>query len=179
MSRLLLFFMTIYIFLPSSFVFSQVDTTPAGDGLEILESDVKKQREDFWFCFGGDTALHSTYGSIYGGSFSFGFGSGSSVGFKAGWFFNNGDIYALEFNILLRFYFFKAAYSGPFFQIMSGHVIFNSSSKFSVLPDTGTFSGSLSFGWRFLFAGRFFIEPSIRGDYLHVFSAAVSAGIRF
>jgi len=139
-----------------------------------------KTAHDFWISLGGDASMYSYTGMSYGGSLSFGYGSGSSIGLKLSYFFNEESIDTLEACLLLRFYILgKNAYSGPFFQFLGGASLFNRSGDFAIPSNVGIFSAGLGFGWRFLFADRFFIESFIRGGYPYVFGGTVSIGVRF
>ena len=198
MFRVLVFFLILFIVTPASSIFSQEDQRKIeysddefSDEQELSELDeepeAKKQREDFWFSFSGDTALYSVMGFAYGGSFSIGYGTGSSVGLKVAYIYDMESVGIIELNFLLRFYFLRpkpakpsrTGYQGPFIQLMGGPVIFNRFKNFSIPPDSGMISGGLCAGWRFLFADKFFIEPSVRGGYPYLFGAAIAAGFRF
>jgi len=138
-------------------------------------------REDFWIGIGADTALYGISEMAYGGSFSFGYGSGTSIGLKASWFIASEGVEVLEFSLLLRFYFLGAkAYYGPFIQLMGGlSLLTNRLTNFSIPSDYGSITAGLSFGWRFVFGDRFYIEPSVRGGYPYLFGGGIMAGIRF
>jgi hypothetical protein len=134
----------------------------------------------FWLSLGGDISMYSYLGLSYGGSFALGYGTGSSVGFKASFFYNEEGIDTLELNVFLRFYLFGAnAYKGPFLQLMGGPSLYNRRGNFSLPSPSGMFSAGLCFGWRFMFSDIVFIEPHIRGGYPYLISAGVSAGLRF
>jgi len=138
------------------------------------------KHNDFWLCLGADTAMYSYLGLAYGGSFAFGYGSGSSFGLKTSIYFNEEGIDTLELCFIIRFYLFGAdAYSGPFLQFLGGPSLYNRTGNFSIPSSSGMISAGLSFGWRFIFSDRFFVEPAIRGGYPYLFGATVSAGIRF
>jgi hypothetical protein len=92
----------------------------------------------------------------------------------------------VELNFLLRFYLFGMARtasprnSGLFLQLNGGPVIFARNADDIAMPSkTGTLSGGLSLGWRFLLGRFFFIEPSVRGGYPFLAGAGLSAGVRF
>jgi hypothetical protein len=139
-----------------------------------------KKREDIWFCLNGDASMYSYVSFSYGGGFAFGYGSGSSIGLKATYFINEEGIDTLEACLLLRFYLLsKDAYSGPFFQFLGGVSLFNRSGDFAIPSNVGIFSAGLGFGWRFIIADRFFIEPMLRGGYPYLVGVSISAGIRF
>jgi len=133
---------------------------------------------DFWFGGGGDTALYSQAGYAFGGSFALGYGAGSSIGFKAAWFLNEEGIDILELNFLLRLYFLRQAYKGPYIQFMGGPSLYNRSGSFSIPSNSGMISAGLSAGWRFVLFDRWFIEPSVRGGYPYIFGASLLTGIR-
>ena len=161
------FFLVIFFFISVYTVFSD-EEAPA------------KTAQDFWISLGGDVSMYSYKGMSYGGSIAFGYGSGSSIGLKISYFFNGEGIDTLETCFLLRFYILgKNAYSGPYFQFLGGVSLFNRSGDFAIPSNVGIFSAGLGFGWRFLFADRFFIEPFIRGGYPYVFGGTISAGVRF
>ena len=128
--------------------------------------------------------MYSQTGYAFGGNFSLGYGSGSSIGLIASLYFSEEGINTLELNLLLRFYLLKAAhdrlaYGGPFLQLMAGPSFFNRSGDFSFPSSSGMFNAGLCLGWRFVFADRFFVEPAIRGGYPYMLGAALSAGLRF
>jgi len=138
------------------------------------------QESDFWICVGGDISMYSYMGLAYGGSFAIGYGSGSSFGLKVAYFFNQEGIDTLEICLLLRFYLQgKNAYSGPFLQFLGGPSLYNRTGSFAIPSNVGMISAGLGFGWRFLFANRWFVEPVIRAGYPYIFGATVSAGVRF
>jgi len=151
------------------------------DFLEIEEGESSGRKgADFWIGIGGEVSMYSYLGLAYGGSFALGYGSGSSIGLKATWFFNEEGIDTLELNLLLRLYFFgRDAYSGPFIQLLGGPSLYNRSGNFSVPSTSGMFSAGLGFGWRFVFFDRLYVEPAVRGGYPYVLGAGISAGIRF
>jgi len=132
---------------------------------------------NFWFGFGGETAMYSQDGYAYGGSVFFGYGSGSSIGLKAAFFLSDEGIDTLELNFLLRFYILKAANKGPFFQLMGGPSLFNRSGNFFVPSNSGTLNAGLGFGWRLIFNDWLFIEPSVRGGFPYLFGAAIAVGV--
>jgi len=161
------FILVIFLLVPVYSVYSD-DEAPA------------KTAQDFWISLGGDASMYSYTGMSYGGSLSFGYGSGSSIGLKLSYFFNEESIDTFEICLLLRFYILgKNAYSGPFFQFLGGASLFNRSGDFAIPSNVGIFSAGLGFGWRFLFADRFFIEPFIRGGFPYAFGGTVSVGVRF
>jgi len=175
--------------LPSAFIFALLCTflffTPAAAFSQEEENKDKsnavlRSEKDIWISIGGELSLYSYVGPAYGGSFTFGYGSGSSIGIKAAYFFNEEKIETLEICLLLRFYLFgRNAYSGPFLQFLGGPSLYNRSGSFSLPSNIGAVSAGLCFGWRFIFANRWFIEPMIRGGYPYLFGATVSAGVRF
>ncbi|MCL2185274.1 MAG: hypothetical protein FWB86_05390 [Treponema sp.] len=167
------------IFLSVSAIYAQEDT----DNHEELSEDAPLKTADeiivrnFWFGIGGDSAMYIVSGLAFGGSFSFGFGSGITIGFKMSWFFNEEDIDTLEINVLLRFYLLKPGDRGPFLQLSGGPSLYNHKGEFSIPSGSGTINGGMSFGWRFVFKNRLFVEPSIRGGYPYLIGANVSAGV--
>jgi len=147
--------------------------------LFVLTTAVFAQ-EDFWISLNGDGAMYSANGFAFGGGLSLGFGSGTSFGLKAAWYFGTDKINTLELNVILRFYFQGAqAYSGPFLQFMGGPTFYNNDEIAAIPSDWGMISAGLCFGWRFVFLDRWFVEPSVRGGYPYLFGAGVSAGVRF
>jgi len=191
MPRHLLFLFVIFLLIPVFGIFAQ-------DELEIRhESEIRideerdtpwdlddesvdeSKRSDLWFGIGGDTAMYSQLGYALGGSFTIGYGAGSSIGIKVAWFFSEEGIDTVELNFLLRFYFLKAANQGPFAQIMGGPALFNRTNDFSVPSNSGMVSAGLALGWRFVLFNHWYIEPSIRGGYPYIFGATVATGVRF
>jgi hypothetical protein len=150
-------------------------------GVILLSAqDETGQRGDLWVSLGGDTAFYSISGIAYGGNFAFGYGTGISIGLKAAWFFGPQSVDTLEFNFLFRLYVYgSSSYYGPFIQIMGGPSFYNFRGGFSIPSDLGMISAGLSFGWRFLFIDRLFVEPAIRVGYPYIAGAGVSAGVRF
>jgi len=142
------------------------------------EAENRRTIGNFWLGFGGDTALYSQHGYAYGGSFTFGYGAGSAIGVKASCYFNEEGIDTVELNFLLRFYFLRMAYKGPFFQLMGGPALFNRTGDFTIPSNSGMLSAGLCLGWRFVLAERFYIEPAVRGGYPYLLGATVSAGVR-
>jgi len=158
--KLLIF--VLILFLPLSFLFS-------------LE-----KKNDFWISAGADIAMYSYLGAAFGGSISIGYGTGTTIGFKAALFFNEEKIDTLELCFLLRFYLMgSSAYSGPFLQILGGPALFNRTGNFAIPSSAGMISAGGAFGWRFLINDMWFIEPQIRGGYPYLFGAGISGGIRF
>jgi len=164
------------IFAPCA-AFTQEEET--GDNEETGRT-VLRSEKDFWISLGGEASMYSSSGIAYGGSFAFGYGSGSSIGLRAAYFFNEDGIDTFEICLLLRFYLLgKNAYTGPFLQFLGGPSLYNRSGSFAIPSDIGMVSAGLSFGWRFLFANRWFVEPAIRAGYPYIVGASVSAGVRF
>jgi len=204
MRRLFTLFISAFLFflLPSGFIFSQEFITEYNEyefefeygydfdyEEELLEPEIKiekiqKKREDFWICFGADRAFYAMDEFLYGANISFGYGTGSSIGIRFAWFISQDGIDALEINFLLRYYFFrplpaKAAYHGPFVQVMGGPVIFYRPIDFTLPSNSGSVAAGIKAGWRFVLADMVFIEPSVRGGYPYLFGAALTAGLRF
>ena len=147
----------------------------------FAQAEDKKRTNDIWLCPGGETAFYSVSGMAYGGGFSFGYGSGTSIGLKAAYFYSPEGTGTFELNFLFRVYLLGAsAYSGPFIQLGGGPVFFFTNDSGGNLPlEKGAISAGLSAGWRFLFGDRWVIEPAVRGGYPYLFGAGVSAGVRF
>jgi len=136
--------------------------------------------DDTWISIGGDTALYSIAGLAYGGSFSIGYGTGSSIGVKLTYYLNEEKIDTFELSIILRFYLMgKEAYNGPFVQFMGGPSLYNRSGSFAVPANAGMVSAGFCFGWRFLFFDRLYLEPQIRGGYPYLVGITAAAGVRF
>jgi len=166
--------LALLLFAPAA-IFAQVKE----DDEEKISS-VARSENDFWISLGGEASMYSYMGLAYGGSFAFGYGSGSSIGLKAAYFFNEEGIDTLEICLLLRFYLLgKNAYTGPFLQFLGGPSLYNRSGDFAIPSNIGVISAGLGFGWRFLFANRWFAEPMVRGGYPYIVGATVSAGVRF
>jgi hypothetical protein len=167
-----------FIIFPVLIIYAQEEASTGGY-IEPVEA-VSSPRPDFWVGLGAETALYSASGITFGGSFALGYGSGSMIGFKSALFFNEEGINVLELNLLLRLYLFgKDAYRGPFIQIIGGTSLFNRTDEFAIPSNLGMINAGLSFGWRFIFIERFFVEPAIRAGYPYFWGANISAGIRF
>jgi len=138
------------------------------------------ENDDFWLCPGAETAMYGVSSLAYGGGFSVGYGKGISMGLKAAWYTSGEGTTALELNFLLRYFIFgMEAVSGPFLQLLAGPTLFATGGDNIAVPsEYGMISAGLSFGWRFLFGGRWFVEPSIRGGYPYMAGAGLSAGVR-
>jgi len=149
---------------------------------EEVNQEETKQPEDLWFSLGGEMALYSPISASFGMSITAAYGSGTSIGIKASWFFDQGQVMnTLELNFLFRFYFFgKSAISGPFVQIEGGPAIyFKIDENISLPTRIGMLNVGAVFGWRFLLGKYFFVEPSIRGGYPYIFGASVLGGVHF
>jgi len=150
--------------------------------LPLCAQDQEKQLEDLWFSPGAELALYSPVSLSYGGGLTIAYGSGTSIGVKASWFFDSGGLVnVLELNILLRLYFDgTSAHSGPFIQFTGGPAMYYNYDENILLPARiGMISGGLAFGWRFLLGKYFYIEPSIRAGYPYLVGAGLSAGVHF
>ena len=147
----------------------------------FAQSAPGQDREDFWICPGGEMALYSISGASWGGSFSLGYGKGTSVGLRAAWFFTPEGTSTVELNFLFRIYFFGAnAFSGPFIQFIGGPALFfTQNNEIDIPSELGMISAGLNLGWRFLFINRWFVEPSVRAGYPYMLGAGLSAGARF
>jgi len=175
------FFLVILILFATFAIYAQggILTEYSAEAKEI-DIDLLTKKTDFWISLGADTAFYSALSPSYGGSFSFGYGAGSSIGIKAVYFFNVENFNLLEVDLLLRFYFFgRNSYSGPFMQFIGGASLINYQGNFAVPANTGIINAGLSFGWRFLFINRFFVEPSVRVGYPYLIGASAGAGVRF
>jgi len=140
------------------------------------------EHEDFWISPGAEIALYSPVNLSYGGSLAVGYGSGTSMGIKAAWLFDNdGQLNILLLDILFRWYFFgPSVNSGLFLQFAGGPAIFfEREEKVSLPVRIGALSAGLTLGWRFLLGNHFYIEPSISGGYPYIVGAGLCAGTRF
>jgi hypothetical protein len=138
------------------------------------------EHEDFWISLNVDGSSYSYDGISFGGGLSLGYGSGSSIGIKAIWYFSADNVNTFELNLIVRFYLQgREAYSGPFLQFMGGPVFYNYAEGAVIPAEVGIISAGLCFGWRFLFSDRWFVEPSIRAGFPYIAAAGVSAGVRF
>jgi len=135
---------------------------------------------DLWICPGAETALYSFSTVACGGSLAIAYGKGTSIGFKAAYFYDiEGDVDTLELSFLLRFYFMGGG-AGPFIQLTGGPALFFKRDDGAAFPaDWGMISGGLNLGWRFLMGKTLFIEPSIRAGYPYVAGVSLATGARF
>jgi len=173
MSRKLPLLIILFILFSAFTVYAQEETE--GDGSESLI-----KRPDFWIGFGADTAFYNASGLTYGAHLMMGYGSGSSIGLKTAFFFNEMGYKLLELNLLLRFYFLgKDAYLGSFFQFIGGASLINYDGVYTIPSNTGIFNAGVGLGWRFLYADHFFIEPVFRIGYPYFMGMDVSVGFRF
>jgi len=174
--------LVVLLILVTSYTIYAQDEIPA-EGLteaEEAESNQINVKNDFWIGFGADTAFYGPSGLAYGGHLTFGYGSGSSIGLNGSFFVAGDNFNLLELDLLLRFYFFgKDAYWGPFVQIIGGAALINFIDEFSIPSNTGIINAGVSFGWRFVFFNRLFVEPAIRVGYPYFLRMGVSAGVRF
>jgi len=146
-----------------------------------LSAQIQAQREEFWISPGADIALYSPVSMSYGGSMTIAYGSGTSIGTKIAWFFDqNGKVNVLELGILFRMYFFENyANSRLFMQLAGGPAIyFPKEEAVSYPAKIGHASIGLAVGWRFLLGKYFFVEPSINGGYPFIVGTCLSAGVR-
>jgi len=181
-----LFLSAIFLFFLAIAGFSQ-DYTQDEAELEdeaALDDEIKpkkRERGDIWLSPCGETAIYGVSGPAVGGGIALGYGSGTSIGLKAAWFLCPDGTSTLELSFLFRLYFPKAgAFSGPFLQFTGGPALFfTESGELKIPAEHGMVTAGLSFGWRFLFMNRWFVEPSIRGGYPYLVGAGLSAGVRF
>jgi hypothetical protein len=165
MSKKYLFVFLLCVLIPSVVVFAQAESKRGGD---------------FWICPFGETAFYGIKNAAFGGGFAFGYGSGISIGLKAALFASTENTSTLELNFLFRVYLSGSrAYSGPFLQFAGGPAVFAQSGGIKIPSELGMIQAGLSFGWRFLFFNRWFIEPAVRGGYPYIAGAGLSAGVRF
>jgi len=151
---------------------------------EAVDSKPLINRPDFWFSIGGETAFYSPSWLAYGGSFAFGYGSGSSIGLKTSLFSDGGEFKVFEVDLQLRFYTLgRNAYDGIFIQLIGGASFVNYSEDFSgffSFPSrTGIFNAGFGVGWRFLYFNRVFFEPAVRFGYPYFVGLGLSTGLRF
>jgi len=142
----------------------------------------EKTKEDIWVGLGGGLAMYSPSTTSLGLSLAAAYGSGTSLGLKASWFFDiSKEMNVLELNLLFRYYFYgKTACSGPFLQFEGGPAIYFDVDDEVTFPSRiGIANLGLDFGWRFLFGKYFFVEPSIRGGYPYLLGVNVLAGVHF
>jgi hypothetical protein len=143
-------------------------------------------RDDFWVCPVIESNWYSISKAAIGGGAALGYGDGVSVGLKVVYFDDTHEFRTIELNFLLRFYLFSMMRdeaprnSGLFLQLNGGPVIFAYNGNNMDIPSkTGTFSGGLNLGWRFLFGRYFFLEPAVCGGYPYMAGVGLSAGVRF
>jgi hypothetical protein len=148
-------------------------------------------REDLWVCPVFESGWYGVSGMAIGGGAAIGYGDGLAFGLKVVYWDDLKELRALELNFLARFYCFSMTRtkvlsaeifgrSGLFLEFSGGPVIFAQGENTITVPSqTVTISAGLSFGWRFLFGGHFFIEPAVRAGYPYFAVAGLSAGARF
>jgi hypothetical protein len=156
--------------------------------LSIAPSFAQEQvpeRRDIWVCPVFETSFYSLSKLAFGGGLALGYGDKVALGLKVTYWTDRDEVRSLELNFLVRLYFSTfyrpsaAAPSGPFIQFSGGPVIFAYKSNFEIPAEKGVFSAGLSFGWRFLIAKYFVIEPAIRAGYPYIAGVGLSAGVRF
>jgi hypothetical protein len=142
-------------------------------------------RRDIWVCPVFETSFYSLTKPALGGGLALGYGDKVALGLKVIYWTDREEVRSLELNFLARLYFFEffrpsaVAPSGPFIQFSGGPVIFAYKSNIEMPAERGAFSAGLSFGWRFLIAKYFVVEPAIRAGYPYIAGAGLSAGVRF
>ena len=147
---------------------------------EQENSTTIRPREDIFIAPTFDIAMYVQEGAAYGGGIMIGYGNGAALGLKISYYVVPQTINILEFSLLARFYLFgAAAYSGPFLQFIGGAVLVNREGELNIPSFTGSISAGLCFGWRFLFADRWYIEPAVRGGYPYIIGGSLSTGVRF
>jgi len=152
------------------------------DEFQLSDEEDTKKAEDFWFSLGGDLALYSPTIASFGINVAVAYGTGTSIGLKASWFFDFGkQMNVLEVNVLLRMYFAgKDAISGGFAQLEGGpSIYFDVNENFSFPARIGFGNIGAALGWRFLLGKYFFIEPSVRGGYPYIAGVSVLFGMHF
>jgi hypothetical protein len=156
----------------------------------IFAGEQASVREDLWVCPVFESGWYGVSGMAIGGGAALGYGDRLAFGLKAVYWNDLKELRALELNFLARYYCFSitraetgysdAPHSGLFIQLNGGPVIFAHGAHTIAVPsETVTISAGLSLGWRFLFGGRFFIEPAVRAGYPYFAVAGLSAGARF
>ena len=130
--------------------------------------------------FGGELNAHTRKGLAIGGNLLFGLDLKSQLaaGIKTGFFDNLDTVTALEIQAFLRLYpsllRWASGAGGLFVQYELGSVIFFEFDKaFPALLNGWTA------GWRFNFPQQWFLEPSLRLGYPHIWGINVSAGYTF
>ena len=147
---------------------------------QAQSEQVSGQGGDFWISLNGDGAFYGSEGFAFGGGIALGYGSGASIGLKAMWYFSSDNINTLEIDFIVRFYLIgPQAYQGPFVQFMGGPTFYGYMEGAYIPSEIGTISAGFSFGWRFLFIDRLFVEPSVRAGYPYIVAAGIAAGVRF
>jgi len=187
MFRKSLLLIVLLILFPTFAIYAQ-DESPTegvtGTKKEKLDSKSLNVKPDFWFGIGGETAFYSASGLAYGGSFALGYGTGSSIGLKASYYYNKEDFLIFEVDLFLRFYTSgRNAYEGHFIQLIGGASLIDYSKGFSGFfkfpSNIGVLNAGFSTGWRFLLNNNFFAEPSVKFGYPYFAGLSVSAGVRF
>ncbi len=173
-----------FIFLPKkivSFIFLILIYLPLSAQDETTHPETKKS-EEFWISPGTEMAFYSPVSLSAGGSVTIAYGSGTSIGTKISWLYDNkGQLNVFILDFLFRWYFFGSyANSGLYIQFAGGPAIYlQSEEEFSVPVRIGTLTAGLTLGWRFLLGRYFYFEPSISGGYPYIFGAGLSAGVKF
>jgi outer membrane protein OmpA-like peptidoglycan-associated protein len=134
---------------------------------------------------GPEINIYSRAGLAFGGALILGidFNDDFSAGLKTAFFDNFDTIGAFETLLFFRYYLpwlhLPKSTDGPFAQIEAGSVILFERGYYKNLEAFPSFSGGLSAGWRFNFGGHWYLEPSMRTGYPHIWGLNVTAGIRF
>jgi hypothetical protein len=154
--------------------------------IPAVSQDKDALRDDFWVCPVFESVWYGISDVAFGGGAALGYGDGVSLGLKVVYFDDIDEFRTVELNFFLRFYLFGMASneaprnSGLFVQLNGGPVIFARNGDDMDIPSkTGTLSGGISLGWRFLLSRYFLIEPAVRGGYPYMAGAGLSAGVRF
>jgi len=149
---------------------------------EDASQEEAKQSGDLWIGLGGGIAMYSPSSVSYGVSIAIAYGSGTSIGLKLSWFFDQGqEMNTLEIDFLFRLYFNgKTAVSGLFAQFEGGPAIyFYTNENVSFPARIGMASLGAAVGWHFLLGKYIFLEPSIRAGYPYMFGINLLAGVHF
>jgi len=147
-----------------------------------LSAQEQTKTDELWIGLGAEMAFYSPVSAAAGGSIAIAYGSGTSIGTKISWLFDNdGQLNILILDFMFRMFFFgSAANSGLFIQFAGGLAIyFQSTEEFSLPVKIGTLTAGLTLGWRFLLGKNFYIEPSASSGYPYIFGAGLYAGARF
>ena len=138
-----------------------------------------QEKEDFFIAPLAEALLYSPNSFEAGGGLALGYGTGAAIGIRLLYAFDSDKHGILEILFFLRYYLGGSnARTGPFLQLNGGPVLFTYDGIGTIRERVGTISAGLSFGWRFPFGEKWFIEPAVRAGYPYIAGAGVSAGLR-